>query len=220
MNSIIYSQNTMRDDFENLDKWKPLNFEKIEKHTQYSIDKGNPHGSYLKAESDNSASGLIWEKSFNVNDSPLLQWKWKVSNIYSKGNAKEKSGDDYPIRIYVMFEYDPETAGFWESALYESAKLFYGEYPPHSSLNYIWANKDYEEEILPNPFTEKAQMILLQKGKLNVGKWMTEEVNILEDYRKAFGEDPPNNASLAIMSDSDNTGESATAWIDFIELKR
>lgn len=114
----------MRDEFENLDKWKPLNFEKIEKHTQYSIDKGNPHGSYLKAESDNSASGLIWEKSFNVNESPLLQWKWKVSNIYSKGNAKEKSGDDYPIRIYVMFEYDPKSAGFWESALYESANYF------------------------------------------------------------------------------------------------
>ncbi|MBC8323953.1 MAG: DUF3047 domain-containing protein [Candidatus Marinimicrobia bacterium] len=220
LSSFLFSQTILRDDFEKLNNWKPLTFEKIEKHTQYSIDKGNPHGSYLKAESSGSASGLIWEKSFNVNESPLLRWKWKVSNIYSKGNAKEKSGDDYPVRIYVMFEYDPETAGFWESALYESAKLFYGEYPPHSSLNYIWANKDYEENIIPNPFTDKAQMILLQKGKSNVGKWMIEEVNILEDYKKAFGENPPKKASLAIMSDSDNTGESATAWIDFIEIKK
>ena len=52
-----------------------------------------------------------------------------------------------------------------------------------------------------------------------MGKWIMEEVNILEDYKKAFGKNPPKKASLAIMSDSDNTGESATAWIDFIELK-
>jgi hypothetical protein len=62
-------------------------------------------------------------------------------------------------------------------------------------------------------------MVLLQKGKNNMGKWIMEEVNILEDYKKAFGKNPPKKASLAIMSDSDNTGESATAWIDFIELK-
>jgi len=218
--SIIFGQSILSESFESIDNWKPLTFEKIEKHTQYFIEKGKSHDSFLKAESNGSASGLIWVKSFNVNELPLLKWKWKVSNIYSKGNAKEKSGDDYPIRIYVMFEYDPETAGFWESAMYESAKLFYGDYPPHSSLNYIWANKEYEEKILPNPFTDKAQMILLQKGKSNVGKWITEEVNVLEDYKKAFGENLPKKASLAIMSDSDNTGESATAWIDFIELKK
>jgi hypothetical protein len=216
---FAYSQSILLEPFKSMESWEPLNFKKIDKHTQYSIDKRNPHGSYLKAESDNSASGLIWEKSFDVNESPLLRWKWKVSNIYSKGNAKEKSGDDYPIRIYVMFEYDPETVGFLESALYESAKLLYGEYPPHSSLNYIWSNKNHAEEIIPNSYTEKAQMILMQKGKTNVGKWMVEDVNILEDYRKAFGEEPPKKASLAIMSDSDNTGESTTAWIDFIELK-
>ena len=218
--SVIFSQSILLEPFESINNWKPLTFEKIEKHTQYSIEQGNFNESYLKAESNNSGAGLIWEKSFNVNESPLLRWKWKVSNVYSKGNAKEKMGDDYPVRIYVMFEYDPKSAGFWESALYESAKLFYGEYPPHSSLNYIWANKNYSEKIIPNSYTEKAQMILLQKGKTNVGKWMVENVNILKDYRKAFGEEPPKKASLAIMSDSDNTGESTTAWIDFIELTR
>ncbi len=44
--TILFSQNTFRDDFENLDQWKPLAFKKIEKHTQYLVEKGNPHGSY------------------------------------------------------------------------------------------------------------------------------------------------------------------------------
>ncbi len=218
--SFLFSQNILRDDFENLDNWKPLTFKKIAKHTRYTIEAENPHGFVLKANSDASASGLVWKESFNVKESPILRWKWKVSNVYSKGNAKMKSGDDYPIRIYVMFEYNPETAGFWKSALYESAKLIYGKYPPYSSLNYIWANKDHKEDIIPNSFTNKAQMILLQKGSKHAGEWMIENVNILEDYQRAFGKTPPKKASLAIMSDSDNTGEAAKAWIDFIELTK
>ncbi len=218
MSSLLYSQMILRDDFENLDNWKPLTFQKIEKHTQYTIEAENSQRFALKAKSAASASGLVWKESFNVSEIPNLRWKWKVSNVFSKGDAKSKSGDDYPIRIYVIFEYDSKSAGFWESALYESVKLIYGEYPPHSSLNYIWANKDHEEDIIPNSYTDKAQMISLQKGSKHVGEWMVEDVNILEDYQRAFGENPPKRASLAIMSDSDNTGESAVAWIDYIEL--
>jgi hypothetical protein len=45
-------------------------------------------------------------------------------------------------------------------------------------------------------------------------------VDILNDYRKAFGGDPPRRAGLAIMSDSDDTGESSTAWVDWVEIYR
>lgn len=214
----MLSQDILRDDFENLDNWKPLTFKKIEKYTKYSIERLNSSESFLKAKSDGSASGLVWKKSFNVKETPILTWNWKVSNVFSKGDAKTKSGDDYPIRIYVMFEYDPESAGFWESTMYESVKLIYGEYPPYNSLNYIWANKDHEEDIIPNSYTDKAQMIILQRGSKHVGDWMVEDVNILEDYQRAFGEKPPKRATIGIMSDSDNTSESAVAWIDYIEL--
>ena len=60
-------------------------------------------------------------------------------------------------------------------------------------------------------------MIPLRHGTAELGKWLDEEVNILEDYRKALGEDPPRWANLAVMGDSDNTGESSVAYIDFIE---
>ena len=63
-------------------------------------------------------------------------------------------------------------------------------------------------------------MVILQQGDSNSGKWIEQEVNIVEDYHKAFREDPPVTASIAIMSDSDNTGESAVAYIDYIEIFR
>ena len=70
-----------------------------------------------------------------------------------------------------------------------------------------------------SPYTEKARMVILEKGKERVGQWVEESVNVLEDYRKAFGKDPPAIAGLAVMSDTDNTGGSAVAYLDFIEVR-
>jgi hypothetical protein len=206
-----------REDFETLASWKPLTFPKIPRHSAYSILKEDGK-SMLVAVADNSASGLIYTKSFNIYQTPIIRWKWRVSNIFQAGDAKKKSGDDYPLRIYVVFKYDPQKASLFEKARYNTAKFIYGEYPPHSSLNYIWANKKHSERILPNTYTAKAQMILLQKGPERAGQWVEERVNALDDYRKAFGANPPVQASLAIMADADNTGEKATGNVEYIEV--
>ena len=50
--------------------------------------------------------------------------------------------------------------------------------------------------------------------------WQDEEINILQDYRSAFGKEPPSIASIAIMNDSDNTGQQSVSYIDFIEVFR
>jgi len=211
------AEHGFREDFETLANWKPLTFPKIPRHSAYSILKEDGKG-ILVAVADNSASGLIYTKSFNIYQTPIIRWKWKVSNIFQAGDAKKKTGDDYPLRIYVVFKYDPQKASLFEKAQYNTAKLIYGEYPPHSSLNYIWANKKHSERILPNTYTAKAQMILLQKGPERAGQWVEEQVNALDDYRKAFGANPPAQASLAIMADADNTGEKATGNVEYIEV--
>jgi hypothetical protein len=211
------SEQGFREEFNSLDNWKPLTFPKIPRHSAYSIQKEGKN-SFLVAQADNSASGIICTRVFNIYKTPIIKWKWKVSNIYQAGDEKKKSGDDYPLRVYVVFKYDPQKAGVFERAQYSTLKLLYGEYPPHSSINYIWANKKYPERILPNPYTAKTQMILLQKGSERVGMWIEERVNALEDYRKAFGTEPPAEASVAVMSDADNTGEKATGYVDYIEV--
>ena len=216
LNAQIAEQG-FREDFATLARWKPLTFPKIAHHTTYSIHKEGEK-SFLVAQADNSASGLIYTGSFNIYKTPIIKWKWKISNIYLAGDEKKRSGDDYPLRIYVVFKYIPEKAGVLERAQYNTVKLLYGEYPPHSSLNYIWANKKYPDRILPNPYTAKTQMILLQKGSDRAGLWIEERVNALDDYRQSFGTDPPQEASIAIMSDADNTGEKATSFVDYIDV--
>jgi hypothetical protein len=207
----------LREDFNDLENWKPLFFPKIKEHTDYSIIKEDEE-TYLKAESNASASGLIFKKEFNVHEFTKVTWRWNITNVYKKGDAREKSGDDYPIRVYIVFKYDPEKASFGQKIKYGLARKIYGEYPPHSSLNYIWANRNHETNFITNPYADESKMIILQSGTENAGTWQNEEIDILGDYRKFFGEEPPSVASIAIMNDSDNTGESSVSYIDYIEV--
>ncbi|MCK5308744.1 MAG: DUF3047 domain-containing protein, partial [Zetaproteobacteria bacterium] len=198
-----------REDFDSLDMWKPLKFKNIDNLCIYTLDMQTNKECYVKAQSSNSASGMVWQGEFDVYEHPMIRWRWKVSNVYVKGNALQKAGDDYPMRIYVMFKYDPRDPHVKKNFKYWLAKLLYGEYPPYTSLNYIWANREHQQRFIPNPFAKETMMIPLRSGSGLVGQWLEEERNILEDYREAFGKDPPTKAGLAFMNDSDNTGEAS-----------
>jgi hypothetical protein len=208
-----------REEFNDLKSWSSYSFRNIDRQTEYETAvRGDD--SVLVATSDASASALISNVRFSVEQYPIISWRWQVARVYKDGNYRQKSGDDYPLRIYVIFEYDPQKADFGTKIKYELAKTLHGEYPPHSSINYIWANREEERDTVANPFTDRAIMIPLQHGSEHVGSWQEETVNVYQDYLEVFGETPPSMASLAIMSDSDNTGESATAYLDFIEVRK
>jgi hypothetical protein len=205
--------------FNNLDSWKPLYFPKIEKHTVYRIESKDDER-YLRAESDASASGLICKETFNVYDYPKMRWRWRISNVYEKGDGRTKAGDDYPIRIYVLFEYDPPKAGVFDKIKYGLAKAIYGEYPPHSAINYVWSSAVWDTPFIASPRTDKVRVVALESGAKRAGMWQEEQVDILQDYRRMFGAEPPAKAGLGIMNDSDNTADHAVSFISFIEVYR
>lgn len=199
------------------DGWEPLEFPNIDRHSRYQLvdDDGEQ---VVEATTDNGASGLIARVSVEPGDSLTLRWRWKVSNVFEQGDARKKNGDDYPARIYVAFQFEPEEAGFFERAKRKTVEVLFGEELPGNALNYIWANRLPVGEVVANPFTDTTMMVAVNSGADNIGEWVTVERDIVADYKEAFGRIPPKLAGVAIMSDSDNTGESATAWYGDIQL--
>jgi hypothetical protein len=199
--------------------WQQLTFKKIESHTRYSLVKdGNEI--VVKAVSDASASGLIRKIKIDPQTYPIIRWQWKATRVYHNGDVTKKDGDDYPARIYITFERDPKAMGMFEKTKFFLAKQVYGEYPPFTSINYIWANKTPVGTVVPSPYTDRSRMIVVESGKAMLNTWVLEERNILDDYVRAFGEKPFMISGIAIMTDSDNTKESATAFYGDILLKQ
>lgn len=191
--------------------WRPLTFKKIKQHTRYRFVDNNGQ-TVVQADSRNSASGLIRKVSIDPREFHKISWRWKVSSVYAKGDVARKSGDDFPARVYITFAYDPSRVGFWEKAKYETARLMYGETPPLAAITYIWASRAPIGLMVANAYTDRVKMVVLQSGTARAGRWVAENRDIYADYKKAFGGEPTRISGVAIMTDSDNTGESARAW--------
>jgi len=199
--------------------WEPLLFKKIDRHTRYErvTDDGVV---VVKAVSAAAASGLIRKIQIDPMEYPLVEWQWKVSNTLQKGDVTKKEGDDYSARIYITFAYDPSKLSFGNRVKYKAAKLLNGEYPPTGAINYIWGNHAALDTMTPNPFTDRVMMIVLESGDEKINQWVTQKRNLLEDYRNAFHTDPPPISGVAIMTDTDNTGEAATAFYGDIVFRQ
>lgn len=154
----------------------------------------------LQAVSEATASSLIKEIEFQPAEYRYLRWSWKIDKTIEGGDEKTKAGDDYAARLYVVFP----GRFFWQTR----------------AINYIWANQLPQGASIANAFTSQAMMIAVESGPALAGRWLSEERDIWEDYQRLFGEEPEKAAAIAIMTDTDNTGESAVAWYGDIILAR
>lgn len=201
------------------EEWKPLAFNKGAHQTSYAIVKDGDT-MVVRATSEAGSSALMRQITINPQEFPIIQWRWKVSTLIRKSDTTKKEGDDYPARLYISFAYAGDQVGLFERFKYEAARLFYGQYPPLGAINYIWAHKEPKGTIVANPYTDRSKMLVVESGSANLNKWITEERNVYQDYRQAFGEDPPLIAGVAIMTDTDDTKESATAYYGDILFKK
>jgi len=168
----------------------------------YSV-KEDKQGGYLDAYSKNAASAILHWVKFNPIEQPMVSWKWKVvkfpdrkRGIYAEGTWLEK--DDYAARFYIIFPRFP----FFR----------------FQCLEYIWDKDLPKGTILTNPYFKNLKIVVAESGAENLGKWVSEERNVYEDFKKIFGRNPGNAGAIAIMTDSENTASTAEAQYNDIEV--
>jgi hypothetical protein len=179
---------------EGLAGWTPKSFKG---RTEYRLVNENGR-KVVKATSHAAASGLVKNLRFDPAKYRYLRWSWKIDNTIEGGDEKSKDGDDYAARVYVVFS----GRFFWQM----------------KAINYIWANQLPKGNSIANPYTAEAMMVAVESGPVQAGQWLTEQRDILADYRRLFGEEPHEVSAIAIMTDTDNTGGNVSAWYGEIAL--
>lgn len=178
-----------------LNEWQ----EKVFKNKVIYTVRPRQEEGFLSAKSEEACSGLFYRIRFDPAELPMISWDWKIIKFPKKGSVSPeddtKKGwiekDDYAARVYVIFP----------SLNFRKTK----------SLEYVWDESLQEETIMTSPYFKNIKIIVAQSGKKNMGQWMTEKRNIYEDYKKAFGDSPPNVGAVALMTDTDNTLSTAEA---------
>jgi hypothetical protein len=198
--------------------WEPLAFKGIPRHTRYELV-AEGGSTVVRAQSEAAASGLTRKIEVDLRRHPILEWRWKVEGTIPQADLSKKEADDAPARIYVTFAYDPKKVGALERARFAAARLIHGEHPPAAALTYVWASREAVDQVVPSPYTPRSQVIVIRSGGEKLGQWVRERRNLLEDYRKVFGGEPPAVSGIAIMTDTDNTASTATAYYGDLTFK-
>ncbi len=172
-----------------LDGWERKSFAG---ESQYRIGQAGEQRA-LRATSDGTASGLYREVAVDLKATPVLNWSWNIDGILDGNDERTRAGDDYPVRIYVVFS---GGLRFWRTR----------------AINYVWSSHQAVGSEWPNVFTANARMIAVDAGAGRAGEWVAHSRDVRADYRRLFGAEPGRVDAVAIMTDTDNTGQSAAAW--------
>ncbi|WP_376694820.1 DUF3047 domain-containing protein [Wenzhouxiangella sp. EGI_FJ10305] len=173
--------------------WKEQSFEGQTHYVLATADEaGAGHAAVRASCSESTASGFVLEREHRLADAPVLEWRWRVDTLYSGVDETRKDGDDYPARVYVIAERWPAFRS--------------------RAINYVWASAQPAGATWENAFAGQFMMVAIRSGKERLGEWVTEQRNVLEDFRQLHDLEPESIDALAIMTDCDNAGQPATAW--------
>lgn len=186
--------------------------------TEYRLVNGAA-GTVLEAIAEQAASGLYRRIRIDPHQQPLLEWSWRIDELMPGTDKRVASREDSVARLVVSFHGDPERLDFQQRATLRLARAFAGEPLPYAMLIYVWSNKIPVETALPSPQLERIRMIVVESGAARLGQWIEYRRNVLEDYRRAFGEDPGDIVAVGVLTDSDNTQQSARALYGDITLR-
>ena len=185
--------------------------------TQYSYisTDGRPA---VMASAASSASML--RQSVRVEPALLqdIAFSWKVKQLIPGADLTQRETHDSPVRLVLVFEGDRSEFSMRNAMLSELSLTLTGEPMPYATLMYVWCNTCTKDTMYINPRTDRIREIALETGPDHLGQWLDYQRDIQADYLKAFGQAPGALVGVGLMTDTDNTRQSALAWYGPISL--
>lgn len=172
----------------------------------------------LRAEASNAASALIHTGRFDPLVTPWLNWRWRADALPAGGRFATRDGDDYALRVYVLFDYDLSKLSFGTRTKIRLARAFYGEQVPTAVLCYVWDGRAASGTRAWSAYTDRVRMIAVDGAGSVPGSWRAASRNVADDFREAFGEDPPAITGIVVASDTDNTAGRALGYFGDLSL--
>ena len=199
--------------------WEPMILLRNKKKTHYElVNKDDTTVLYARANS--ASSGLMHKVDIDAEQQPWLHWRWKITSLVRSADNTQRATEDSPVRVILGFDGDKDTMPFTDQVLFETARVMTGYEFPYATLMYIWENNKPAGTVIGSTYTSRIKMMVAESGSDGIGEWRPFARNIVEDFEKAFGEKPGRLIGVGVLTDTDNTGESAEAWYGDIQLLR
>jgi hypothetical protein len=145
-----------------------------------------------------SAAGQAWLELEEELDpgTGTLAWMWRVEARPSEVDLRDPAADDAPARLFVAFGDG-------------------GLFGPPRFLFYTWGQDEEVGEAFRSHVSDDVGVVVVRNAADSTGAWLREERDLDRDYRRVFGdgENPEPITGFGLMTDTDQTGDSARVWL-------
>jgi hypothetical protein len=149
---------------------------------------------HLKSQGDHST--IAKEVTVDLVATPILEWSWRVIMFPEGADLRRKEKSDATGHIFVVW---PRAPALLRSRL----------------IGYVWDPALPVNSVVPSQKTGTVTFVVVRSGPEGSPQWHTEQRNVVEDYRRIFG-DAGNPGAVAISIDTNDTRSSAEALIGSI----
>ena len=176
--------------------WKPR---KEEGKGVYTVqDEGGNR--FLRARSKGHGIQAGREHEWDLRAYPVLSWRWRPVELPKGADEREAALNDSVLAVYMLV--------------------------PHSKIRgpqavkYVWSERVPIATSLESN-SGLTRVRVLRTGTARNGDWVTERVNVRDDFMKAFKPaDVPKPAGIAVLTDSDDTKSTAVGDYDDFKVCR
>ncbi|NNE25302.1 MAG: DUF3047 domain-containing protein [Saprospiraceae bacterium] len=174
------------------DEWKGR-YDNFKDFYQIQTEENKP---YLSARSENSDCFIVKRIEVDLAEYPYLNWSWRANTLPVNGDESQKAYCDVAASIAIV--------------LNKSRIL-------PKSIKYSWSTTLADSTLTKSPFAywpARCDVIVKESGTERQGEWVTEKVNVFEDYKKLYKKKNAQSKhvyAIVIMTDSDSTNSLSEA---------
>jgi len=156
---------------------------------------------HLKSKIESSTITKDIKGKISLKDTPVLEWRWKAVTLPTGADSRKKNTDDQAAQLYVTWPRFPKELR-------------------SQIIGYIWDTTAPAGSFVKSQKTGMVTYVVVRSGTANLGKWITERRNVVNDYRKIYGDQPDAPGAISIAIDSDDTASSAESFFASILFRK
>src|SRR5262245_7633330 len=161
------------------------------------VEDARHRGLHVKSRDEHST--IAREITVDLEATPVLEWSWKVVELPRGADVRARATSDLTAHLLVVWPRFPEAV---------RARL----------LAYAWGSSEGAGTVQRSRKTGTVTFFVLRSGAEQLGQWVTERRNVVEDYQRVYGERPENPRAIAISIDTNDTHSTASAVIGTIRF--
>jgi hypothetical protein len=180
-------------------EWKGQNWGSPKYDFAIEVDDGHKV-LHLRSASEGSTISRDIKGKVDLRQTPLLEWSWKVTVLPRGGHSCHKATDDQAIQLFVVWPRFPEAV---------RSRI----------IGYVWDTTAPVGTICKSEKTGTVTYVVVRSGPSDLGKWLTERRDVVQDFKQIYGEAPEAPAALSVAIDSNDTNSTAESFVGNIRFR-